>query len=927
MPNSQSSSNLNSIGAGRPTDPLLRNRLCPSRHIRPEFCLSDNTWVYQKVLSIYGTISDPSEVQIDGTLTVTRLDDGFPPTYWPVSESHFKALIYLTPGPNRLRFDFTSPKLANSNSPNPIHSSFLTLHMLPTLTNPPLQLVILLGKDSPGTFDAVPSRIEREGNGLDIAIRKFRMAAYLWQAFTAEQMYRNRLGRRAFRFEEEWITGTSNYRDRELGTMRSEAKIHVIRSSKTVAELRDLNVAQQNQNATRQGDLFSFASEDVKNHFKPQPGQKQYVTVLLLDAHWDKRHNMITGHAALGGGGGELQLAIFGSQALQSYPSTIEDVVPAFSDCTVTDTNHVANDCNESGSNWEAANIGIGAHLHEVGHLFGCPHQENGVMLRDYVRLNRSFTIREPYSTRTKSKGGLVLPRDECTWHRLDTLRFRSHPSFALPTDPPRGSDESIQVWPVDNGSVIITAASGVAFLEIFTDGDDLCHHWQEFGDGNGTGPIQRQITLTEHDLRSQLPEDRRKSKLKLSVKSFGGGSHEVDDFAQLVSKSSKLKLKNGQMAFRSSKLGASQMDGSQPQEVIFDSTIHQTKLMIQVKVWAGFALDGIEFLYEDATSQLFGKRGGSSSDFSLDTRRGEYITGFYVRSGLWLDGIAIMTSLGRKSQVFGNPVGGSGHTLIPPRGYTIAGVSGSCAAWIDGFGIILTRNNAANGATKDSTVGGPAEDKQKRLLEKDTGHFSMIKMLHLADLITELNGFCGVMSVFSSMRYCLGPHDAYGNLWAALAFMPFGLFFDFMDGKVARWRKKSSLMGQELDSLADLVSFGVSPAAAAFAIGLRTPVDHLFLTFFVLCGLTRLARFNITVANVPKDATGKSKYFEGTPIPTSLSIAALMAYWVSKGWVLDNIPLGTVGAGTVFEFHPVVGLFVLWGCMMTSKTIHIPKP
>lgn len=55
-------------------------------------------------------------------------------------------------------------------------------------------------------------------------------------------------------------------------------------------------------------------------------------------------------------------------------------------------------------------------------------------------------------------------------------------------------------------------------------------------------------------------------------------------------------------------------------------------------------------------------------------------------------------------------------------------------------------------------------------------------------------------------MRYCLGQPDHYGNIWAALAFMPFGLFFDFMDGKVARWRHKSSLMGQELDSLADLV-------------------------------------------------------------------------------------------------------------------------
>lgn len=55
-------------------------------------------------------------------------------------------------------------------------------------------------------------------------------------------------------------------------------------------------------------------------------------------------------------------------------------------------------------------------------------------------------------------------------------------------------------------------------------------------------------------------------------------------------------------------------------------------------------------------------------------------------------------------------------------------------------------------------------------------------------------------------MRYCLGPPDDHTNMWAALGFMPFGLFFDFMDGKVARWRGKSSLMGQELDSLADLV-------------------------------------------------------------------------------------------------------------------------
>lgn len=202
-----------------------------------------------------------------------------------------------------------------------------------------------------------------------------------------------------------------------------------------------------------------------------------------------------------------------------------------------------------------------------------------------------------------------------------------------------------------------------------------------------------------------------------------------------------------------------------------------------------------------------------------------------------------------------------------------------------------------------------------------------MIKALHLADLVTELNGFCGVMSIFSALRYCLGDRTDYGNLWLALGFMPFGLFFDFFDGKVARWRKKSSLMGQELDSLADLISFGVAPAATAFAVGMRSPLDHLLLTYFVLCALTRLARFNVTVSVLPKDETGKSKYFEGTPAPTSLLIAGLMAYWVSKGWILDDLPFGVIGKGTPFEFHPVVLLFVLHGCLMVSKSLHIPKP
>lgn len=119
-------------------------------------------------------------------------------------------------------------------------------------------------------------------------------------------------------------------------------------------------------------------------------------------------------------------------------------------------------------------------------------------------------------------------------------------------------------------------------------------------------------------------------------------------------------------------------------------------------------------------------------------------------------------------------------------------------------------------------------QDKQARLLSTDAGHFSLVRALHLADYITELNGFCGVMSILSSMRYCLGDPSDVGNLWAALTFIPFGLFFDFMDGKVARWRGKASLMGQELDSLADLVCEPLRPLQLSLCYSLRTlPREH----------------------------------------------------------------------------------------------------
>ena len=128
-------------------------------------------------------------------------------------------------------------------------------------------------------------------------------------------------------------------------------------------------------------------------------------------------------------------------------------------------------------------------------------------------------------------------------------------------------------------------------------------------------------------------------------------------------------------------------------------------------------------------------------------------------------------------------------------------------------------------------------------------------------------------------------------------------------------------------------ISFGAAPATAAFALGLRTFLDTLLLSFFVLCGLTRLARFNVTVSTLPKDSTGKSKYFEGFPIPSSHLIVGAMAACVWTGRVEggeSGVLGGLYGEGSLGgwgEVHPVGLVFAIWGCFMVSRSIHIPKP
>ena len=198
---------------------------------------------------------------------------------------------------------------------------------------------------------------------------------------------------------------------------------------------------------------------------------------------------------------------------------------------------------------------------------------------------------------------------------------------------------------------------------------------------------------------------------------------------------------------------------------------------------------------------------------------------------------------------------------------------------------------------------------------------FSMIREFQLADWVTLGNAVCGTGALFSVLSYL--QNGAVMHVYFACALVLAALVFDVLDGSVARWQHKSSALGRELDSLADIISFGVAPALIAYGCGMQGLYDRIVLAYFVACGVSRLARFNVT-AEALSEGGDKVKYFEGTPIPTSIFLVGLLALAASQGAVGEHLWGGSVRLGG-FTLHPLVLLFAVSGSLMISR-IRIPK-
>jgi CDP-diacylglycerol---serine O-phosphatidyltransferase len=169
-----------------------------------------------------------------------------------------------------------------------------------------------------------------------------------------------------------------------------------------------------------------------------------------------------------------------------------------------------------------------------------------------------------------------------------------------------------------------------------------------------------------------------------------------------------------------------------------------------------------------------------------------------------------------------------------------------------------------------------------------------MVRSYTIADLSTLGNASCGTISIFLCLNYVAEGRNKF--FWIAFVLLFIVLACDIMDGYWARPSRRQSVLGADLDSLADIVSFGV------------------------VCGISRLARFNVT-AEALSDSSGKVKYFEGTPIPTSILIVVILGVAFSQHAIESATWFGAYPLGLA-TLHPLTLLYAGSGAGMISATI-----
>ncbi|KAJ5460475.1 uncharacterized protein N7458_002027 [Penicillium daleae] len=497
--------------------------------------LDDGEVVHQTCIVIHGECQDFDHSEETNYVSVSSSDmlkKSRSAQHWPLNKGQWSAVVMLSPGMNKLEF-----KLHHVGG---ISGSLeITVNYLPLLQLPPLHLAILVAKDSPLLIDCPPAKygsISSAHSGIEAAISKLRMSAYMWQALTAEDFRQKGLGRRSFRLEEEWAPNTTmqkthQYVPGENSQMGPMAKVHIIRSKKTVAELRDANVAQQNERGRDRDALHRYFEQALIDFGAPFDSKSRPVVAgLILDSHYSAQTSMITAHAALGCHKSKgVSLGIFGSHLTYSWPRFMEEVPSCLTDMTLTgDT--VGNDNGECETMRGACFVGQGAFLHEVGHAFGASHT-TGIMARGYSRSWGMNFIQQ------KDNGSM---KNDAKWDLQDTLQFKLLPHFALPGDDPvtkefqnanvkievsLGGDDQMDTDDKTEG-LKISCSAGLAQVKIQNGGDNPVVH--DLMDATRAACTLFQILEIREKFDQSQP-------LKISALGMNGKNRVVSDFWAMV--------------------------------------------------------------------------------------------------------------------------------------------------------------------------------------------------------------------------------------------------------------------------------------------------------------------------------------------------------------------------------------------------------
>ncbi|KNC98106.1 uncharacterized protein SPPG_06515 [Spizellomyces punctatus DAOM BR117] len=624
--------------------------------------LLPNETVHQRLLLIYGTAGVGLG---DSSLNVRNISTTYPAQSFRCTDSHWKALVPLDPGKNRLVLEHS---LGGKTEIDVVY--------IPLLQNPPLVLAVLVAKDSPMVFD-IPDGGERLPFEYDV-IRKFRLAAYMWQAFTAEQMWRHGFGRRTFRLDETWLPDTLSNKDNE--TLRTTARVHVVRTDLSVAELRDIELAQQK--ATQTADNVVPTPTQAPG---PPFDQQCYVAGLILDSTWDPDRRAILGHAALGGGQGHMRLGIFGSHLIHAWPSSLEDIDRCLLDVTPNDIRRTANDNGETDVAYKSFCIGSGAFLHEVGHAFGLIHSPSGLMRRGFNHFNRTFMPVEN-TARGQVRPITVDLEDGSHWHRIDTVRLRYHPCFRHLND-----DTSVQrelggpcFYPINN-HIIARSPTGIILVEWEVEGLGVVS-WRDFTHGDLVEPFEYAISCDEAVLKSFNGSSQRK--ISLSVTSTNQQSARIDD-VESFRQNASLHIEGFGTVFKSQTVGHGNSGGTNHDFTIWFNKGHDLSSIV---FYSGeHYLSGLDCMFSDGSRERIGRHDRNRSEMLFNKRA--ILKHLIVRAGWWVDGCEMVFLGADGEEMCSGWQGGSGGNgpfrLEPPARCRIVGIFGNTGHHIDRLGII----------------------------------------------------------------------------------------------------------------------------------------------------------------------------------------------------------------------------------------------